>query len=254
MGNKVRYLDTGSMNHPLLMLHGLGGCADKWAAAASILSNHYRVIMPDMTGYGKSAKPIIDYTPEFFVSFTKEFVDTLDLKMPFIAGVSLGGQIAAKYAAESSRISKLILVSPAGMMKHPTPALDAYVMAALYPRESSAAHALKLMDGGEKEANPSIIRMFLDNMRRPNAKMAFMSTLLCFRNDKVITPILKKITVPTLLIWGYDDMIVPISYASKFTMAIEKCTFEGMTDCGHTPYAQHPQRFADAVHKFLAKY
>ncbi len=254
MGNKVRYLHSDTAGQPLIMLHGLGGYADKWVPTATILSRQYRTIIPDITGYGKSDKPMIDYTPEFFVSFLEKFIEALNLEIPVVVGASMGGQIAAQYASAHKGVQRLILISPAGMMRHSTPALDAYIMAALYPREGSAAHAFRLMDGTGKDANPKVVSTFLANMNRSNAKMAFMSSLLCFKNSKDITPALKKITIPTLLVWGHLDTLIPISYAHKFAAAIPNCQFEGMEGCGHTPYVQHPEQFAGIVNNFLANH
>lgn len=251
-GNSIRYLDAGS-GSTVLLLHGLGGYADKWRGVIGRLSDSHRVIAPDMIGYGLSDKPMADYTPGFFVEFLKRFIEATGLERPHIVGASLGGQIAAIFAAMHQEcLSRLVLVSPAGIMKISTPALDAYIMAALYPRPGSVGHALRLMEGSGRDPSWTLISSFMANMRRPNAKMAFMSSLLCFKNAGDLTPYLKSIRVPTLLLWGYDDPIIPISYAAQFAAAIPDCRFVGLEDCGHTPYVQYPERFAGLVADFLS--
>lgn len=251
-GNRIRYVDSGS-GSAVLLLHGLGGYASKWHGVIDILSRSYRVIAPDMIGYGLSDKPVADYTPDFFVEFVDMFIRATDIARPHIVGASLGGQVAAMFAAEHRRsVSKLVLVSPAGVMRRSTPALDAYIMAAMYPRPRSVAHALMLMEGSGRQPDQRLVSSFIDNMRRPNAKMAFMSSLLCFKNSANVTAYLKKINVPTMLVWGHDDPIIPISYASKFAGSIPNCRFERLEDCGHTPYVQIPERFAGLVMDFLA--
>lgn len=251
-GHSIRYIDTCTPGRPVVLLHGLGGFADKWGRVISMISSRFRVVVPDMIGYGLSDKPVTDYTPAFFVSFLQKFVAAAGLDRPHLVGASLGGQVAAEYAADNTDgISKLILVSPAGIMKHSTPALDSYISAALYPRESSVSHALQLMEGSDRRPNPRLIDSFIANMKRPNAKMAFMSSLLCFKNHPDITPALRRITAPTLLVWGHEDPIIPVSYAGRFTAAIPNCKFIGMNNCGHTPYVQYSRRFADMVIEFL---
>ena len=162
----------------------------------------------------------------------------------------MAAEFAIKYPES---ISNLILMAPAGIMKHSTPVLDAYVMAALYPRIANVTRALKLMEASGRSPKPWMIDKFMKNMMRPNAKMAFMSTLLYFKNAKSIAGILGYISSPTLLIWGHNDPVIPISYASQFTSRIPDCTFVDMENCGHTPYVQYPTRVADIVREFLAK-
>lgn len=251
-GHSIRYIDTGTPGRPVILLHGLGGFADKWGRVISMISSRFRVVVPDMIGYGLSDKPVTDYTPAFFVSFLKKFIAAADLGSPHLVGASLGGQVAAEYAADNQEgVSRLVLVSPAGIMKHSTPALDSYITAALYPRESSVSQALQMMEGSDRRPSPRLIDSFIANMKRPNAKMAFMSSLLCFKNHPDITPALRRITAPTLLVWGREDPIIPVSYAGRFTAAIPNCRFIGIDKCGHTPYVQHSRRFADTVIGFL---
>ncbi len=249
----VRYLDSNSNKQPVILLHGLGGCSDKWKSVIDILSASYRVIAPDIIGYGQSDKPVVNYTPTYMVSFVKKFITAIDIENPHIVGASLGGQVAVQFAARYKQyMSKLVLVSPAGIMKRSTPALDQYIMAALYPRESSVSHALQLMEGSERPPSKTLIQLFMTNMKRPNAKMAFMSSLLCFKNSNTIHRHLKKVTTPTLLVWGDDDPIIPVSYAGKFTSVLPNCTFTTIPNCGHTPYVQYPEHFCKILSDFFA--
>ena len=87
-------------------------------------------------------------------------------------------------------------------MAQSTPALDAYVMAALYPNEQTAKNAFELMEASGEEVPQEIITGFVERMKLPNAKLAFMSTVLGLKNSKSITTKLGSITTPTLIIWG----------------------------------------------------
>mgnify|MGYP003351044398 CR=1 FL=1 len=92
-----------------------------------------------------------------------------------VVGSSLGGQIAIEYAfSNQQNIEKLILVSPAGAMKQSTPALDAYIMAALYPDMNTARTAFSKMTGNNADVSQSIVDGFVQRMLLPNAKYAFM--------------------------------------------------------------------------------
>ncbi len=138
-------------------------------------------------------------------------------------------------------------------MKHSTPALDAYVMAALYPDSEGAKNAFEMMAGPSKEINQRIVEDFVERMKLPNAKMAFMSTLLGLKNADLITEKLSSISIPTLIVWGEDDPVIPIQYADGFVSSMKDCRFYRMDGCGHTPYVDEPQKFAELVLDFLGK-
>jgi len=135
-------------------------------------------------------------------------------------------------------------------MKHSTPALNTYISAALYPNTDSALNAFQVMSGS-KNVNEKIVSGFIERMELPNAKMAFMSTLLGLSNSKVITEKLQLITIPTLIVWGENDPVIPIEYAQSFISGINDCRFYKMLGCGHTPYAEEPDTFFQIVSDFL---
>jgi len=251
-GHRIRYLESGSSKNTLVLIHGLGASAERWNHVIPLLEDNFRVIVPDLIGFGYSDKPTADYTPDFFSDFLEKFFTALKIVRPNLIGSSLGGQISAEYAAShSDNIEKLILVSPAGMMKKSTPALDAYIMAALYPNVISAKNAFEMMEGSGKNVEENIVSGFVERMQLPNAKLAFMSTVLGLKNSESITSKLQSITIPTLIIWGGDDPVIPINYADDFVSAIQDCRFFRMDGCGHTPYVQNPYLFTTKVLEFL---
>ena len=251
-GNKIRYFESGSSKNTLVLVHGLGASCERWQYVLPLFANDFHVVVPDLVGFGYSDKPLVDYTPDFFSNFLEKFLISLGIEHTSIIGSSLGGQIAVEYASSHSQsVDKLILVSPSGIMKQSTFALDAYVMAALYPNEQSAKNAFETMDGSGKQIPTEIINGFVTRMKLPNAKFAFMSTLLGLKNCDVITEKLENISSPTLIIWGSDDPVIPISFADDFVSSIDNCKLYEMSKCGHTPYVQEPELFASQALKFL---
>ena len=251
-GNKIRYFESGSSKHTLVLIHGLGASSERWKYVIPLLDTNFHVVVPDLVGFGHSDKPLADYTLDYFSNFLERFLTSLGIQNPSIMGSSLGGQIAAEYTSNHCEsVEKLILVSPSGTMKQPTPALDAYIMAALYPNEQSAKNAFETMEGAGKNIPMDIINGFVTRMKLPNAKFAFMSTLLGLKNSDLITEKLANISSPTLIIWGTKDPVIPITFADAFVSSIENCQFYEMTECGHTPYVQEPEKFASYVLKFL---
>ena len=249
---KIRYLESGESKKTLVLVHGLGASAERWDQVIPLFAEKFHVVVPDLIGFGYSDKPIVDYTPEFFSDFLEKFFVEANIHRPSIIGSSLGGQISAEYVASHSRdVEKLILVSPAGVMKQSTPALDAYIMAALYPNEQNAKNAFEMMEGSGNDVKKEIVTGFIERMRLPNAKLAFMSTVLGLKNAELITSKLQTISTPTLIIWGSDDPVIPINYADHFVSAIQDCRFFRMDGCGHTPYVQDPRTFSGKVLEFL---
>ena len=251
-GSKIRYLESGSSKKTLVLIHGLGASCERWEKVLPILENDFQVIVPDLIGFGYSDKPTVDYTMDFFSNFLEKFLKTLEINKTSIIGSSLGGQIAVEYASShSNSVEKLILVSPSGIMKQSTFALDAYIMAALYPNENSAKNAFETMDGSGGEIPRNTITSFVKRMKLHNAKFAFMSTLLGLKYSESITPKLENISSSTLLIWGSDDPVIPIQFSKDFLTSINNCELYEMSKCGHTPYVQKPELFASKVLKFL---
>jgi pimeloyl-ACP methyl ester carboxylesterase len=251
-GNKIRYLEAGDSTETLVLIHGLGASAERWEYVAPDFKEHFRLVVPDLVGYGYSDKPLVDYTPEFFSEFLGKFLNEVGISKTHLIGSSLGGQVTAEFTAKTdSIVDKLVLVSPSGAMKHSTPALDAYVMAALYPNQEAAKNAFEMMSGSTREIDKKIINGFVERMQLPNAKLAFMSTILGLKNSEEITPRLQTISSPTLVVWGDLDPVIPVKYAESFVSGIKDCRFFRMDGSGHTPYVDNPQKFVEVVLDFL---
>ncbi|MDH3735549.1 MAG: alpha/beta hydrolase [Nitrosopumilus sp.] len=251
--HKIRYIESGSSSKRVLVLvHGLGASAERWEYVMPELSKKYRVIAPDLLGFGYSDKPLLDYTPQFFAKFLSDFLETIGISHSSMIGSSLGGQIVSEYAITyHKKTENIILVSPAGVMKYPTPALEAYIAAALYPSRDSAHNAFQMMSGVDEKIPSHIIDDFIKRMSLPNAKAAFLSTLLGLKNSSTINHRLANISVPALVIWGENDPVIPIKYANDFVTSLKDCQYIEMQNCGHTPYVEDPKRFADNILDFL---
>lgn len=252
-GHRIRYLESGSSKQTLVLVHGLGASADRWARVIPLFAKTFHVVAPDLIGFGCSDKPSVDYTLEFFSDFLEDFFTHTGISNPYMIGSSMGGQIAAMYAISNpQKIEKLVLVSPAGFMTKSTAALDAYVMAALYPNNDLAAKAFNMMDNSGIPVDQAVADDFVHRMKQPNAKFAFMSTLLGLQNSKLTRSGLETISAPTMLIWGTNDPVIPIKHADDFASSIPNCRFLSMDGSGHTPYVQNPQAFVKHVLEFFS--
>jgi 2-hydroxy-6-oxonona-2,4-dienedioate hydrolase len=256
-GYTIRYLDYGpdgkADSNILILLHGLGASAERWSRVIPTLSRYYRVIIPDIIGFGYSDKPAaVEYTMDFFIDFFKVFLDNLGISKASIIGSSFGGHVATEFAIRfNSMVEKLVLVSPAGMMKTSTPTLDRYIMAALYPVYEHVYEAFSEMAYDSDDAvNEEIVMDFVNRMRLTNAKYAFMSTVLGIRYAPKLKGRLSSITAPTLLVWGENDRMIPLQYASEYE-EIPKNKLVVIKSCGHTPYVEKPITFNKIILRFL---
>lgn len=248
----IRYLDNGPADgRTLVLLHGIGASAERWSRVIPTLSKYFRVITPDIVGFGYSDKPTVEYTMDFFLDFFNVFLDSLDISKASMVGSSFGGHLATEFAIRFNRkIDRLVLASPAGMMRTSTPTLDGYIMAALYPTYENAFKAFKEMAHDPDAVNEEIVMDFVNRMRLPNAKYAFMSTLLGMRYAPKLQGRLGKIISPTLLVWGDSDRMIPVQYSKEYT-EIPDSEIVVIKNCGHTPYVEKPMTFNKLVLKFL---
>ena len=113
---KTAFIDEGSGDQVLLLIHGLGSNAKGWIKNISVLAEHHRVIAVDLPGYGKSDKGYYNYSMDFYAGILKQLLEKLQIKKAVFIGHSMGGQIAITSALKYPEIvEKLILISPAGI-------------------------------------------------------------------------------------------------------------------------------------------
>src|SRR5918911_1073712 len=119
----VRYLMAGE-GPPLVLLHALGESALDWRWVLPDLARTHRVYAPDLPGFGRSAKPVADYSPAFFTHFISYYLDALGIERAAVAGNSLGSLVALRLAlSEPARVSALSLIDSAGLGQEVTYAL-----------------------------------------------------------------------------------------------------------------------------------
>ena len=254
-GNKIRYLDYSNFNsteeETLVLLHGIGASAERWSKVIPFFHEHFRTIVPDIIGFGHSDKPTVEYNIPYFVRFLKDFLNRVGVKSACIAGSSFGGLVAAEFAVNNSNmINKLILVSPAGTMKTSTKTLEEYILASLYPTHDNVWRAFNNMAFDPRTVTEETILEFIDRMKLPNAKYAFMSTMLAIRNTTDLASRLSKVKSPTIIIWGQNDEMIPVKYSEDYRN-IPNSNVKVIPRCGHTPFTEKPELFSKIAIDFL---
>jgi 2-hydroxy-6-oxonona-2,4-dienedioate hydrolase len=263
-GYTIRYLEyappegksADSNKEVLILLHGIGASAERWSHVIPTLSRHFRVIIPDIIGFGYSDKPPapVEYTMDFFINdFFRPFLNNLHITKASIIGSSFGGHVATEFAIRFNHmVEKLVLVSPAGIMKKTsTPTLDRYIWAALYPEHNDVYNAFREMVYNSNAVNEGMVRDFINRMSLTHAKYAFMSTLREIGYAPTLPGRLSNITAPTLLVWGHNDKMMPIKYSTDFIDEIPNISSVVINKCGHTPYVEKPITFNEIILEYL---
>jgi pimeloyl-ACP methyl ester carboxylesterase len=253
----VRYLATESKGNPVLLIHGLGGSIESWINNVEIISSHgFQVIALDLPGFGLSDKPQITYNIKYYFKFISKFIKQLGIGSHSLSiiGSSLGGHIAAEFAINyPSEVSKLILISPAGALPFSfkgTPVLRGYINIVKAKTVKQVRNILLRIDKNIKPIEFNYANMFFERLSLPGAREAFMSALEGSAHAPRISDRLNKIKAKTLLIWGKDDQMIPVSFLHPF-IKMKNCRIILLENCGHTLYRDNSTLFNKIVIDFL---
>ena len=201
-GHLVRYYEGGE-GKPLLLIHGAGATSKLWHRQSGPFAKHFRVIAPDLPGFGGSAR-----TPEIksvrdYARFLSEFLSTVNAPRASVIGSSMGGWAALWLAVDFPRlVDKLVLVSPAGVHRATDPSMP--VDEVLRELENY----YKSISGEVTGLKPS------EEMSKAIKTIKEIDEAGGFVPD--IEQKLPEIKAPTLIIWGKDDRVIPSSYADIF--------------------------------------
>jgi 2-hydroxy-6-oxonona-2,4-dienedioate hydrolase len=266
-GQKMAYYDIS--NGPVLVLiHGFGtSAAIDWAQVIRPLSQHYRVIAIDNIGFGLSDKPNIAYTTQTFVDFIAEFLRELGIHHFSLAGESMGGLIAALYAAESaapdatlSKVDKLVLsdaaiFDPKGPATWPPtdPKPRGLTPSSVDEYRQGLANGLFFNPAFATEAYArDVYQMLLTYHAAPTAAALF-SGAGGTRAQDYLRDHLKDIRIPTLILWGQNDKIIPVSSGDYIHRTIAGSELIVVPECGHAPGMEKPDVYLNAVISFLGQ-
>ena len=266
-GLPTRYLRAGTTGPPLVLLHGVGDSALDWRWVMPTLAGTHRVYAPDLPGSGGSIKSDVDYSPAFFTQFLSAFLDALEVKHAAVIGHSLGGLVGLRLAlSEPSRVSALGLVASAGLGREVTYALRSLAL----PGTGKLAVAWgKRPPGAAQRALGRSTLLFARPWRVPRkwlkeqyrlarlpgfleAQLASVRAQVGLRGQReVLVDRLAQLEVPTRLVWGTGDRVLPYSQAKEGVSRLQEGSLELISDCGHSPHVEQPERFVSALDRFL---
>ncbi|MBD2105077.1 alpha/beta fold hydrolase [Leptolyngbya sp. FACHB-261] len=245
-GCEIFYWDGGSPREadPILFLHGWGVTAEPYRETLESLSQSYRVIAPDLPGFGDSGSTHADLTYADYARLFTRFLNQLGLERSHVIGHSLGGGIAVTLAvSEPSRISSLVLTDSTGV---PT---DSFIQTLLW-RILVEMPAQILTTGPKVQYFVDVPQAFFQNLlfRAPNVAYALWLAL-----ETDLRPLLGKITAPTLLVWGENDLTTPLKSGQQFYQNIPEVELAVVAGAYHELSLALAEKFTPIVLKFLAK-
>jgi 2-hydroxymuconate-semialdehyde hydrolase len=255
-GIRTFYLSAGS-GRPLVLLHGAGGGGVLWAPVIDRLSRYFRIIVPDVVGYGESDKPKRAYDRLFYAGWLRGFMDAMGLKKAGLVGNSQGGAIAVQCAMDHpARVTHLVLVCSAGLCPMRAigwPAMVDMIRAQLFVSQRSMLRLARhlVYDAGKFPLDPAV-RYLEAVANMPGGKRPFLNG-----RGRAVRPFkrkeLSRIQCPTLILWGAEDRIIRPAVASIKPPVIAGATVKLMPGAGHTPFIDRPALFARHVTAFLSR-
>lgn len=250
-GQKIHYIEAGSGPN-VILLHGLGGSSQVWQFNIGPLAEKYHVFVPDQIGFGKSDKPLVNYRIRTYVDFLDQFCKQLKIERPTLIGNSMGGWIAAIYAATyPDRVDKLVLADAAGYA--PPKDFDTRAFFGLNPttREEMKLLSAKVFYNKAFLSDAAIDQAMAARLGAGDGYTIKSITESIIRGEDYLDNIVTKIKSPTLIVWGREDGLVPLSEGERFHKDIAGSTMIVFDQCAHVPNIEKAGEFNAAVIKFL---
>ena len=265
----IRYYEAGE-GPTVLLLHGgiIDAAPVSWGAMMGPLSERFHVVAPDLLGYGDSDVPDVDYTLSRHTETIAGLIDTLDIDELSVVGLSMGGAVGLGLTLDTDiSIRRLALVDSYGLGRElPNGALSwALARVQLFNRLAIELFArsrglTKASLGGivadVESLSPEAVDQVWEYAKYPNAGVAFRSfrahevTRAGYRTD--FTPRLDHLDVPTLLLHGAQDQVVPVEWAKRATERIPDAELRVLEHCAHWPPREDTETVVELLDEFLA--
>lgn len=255
----VAFFDEGT-GPAMIFVHGLGGDFTHFEFVAPAFASQYRVIGIDMPGCGLSCKPSARQSIRGYATTVLRVMDHLGLRCATLVGHSAGGQVVADAAVLApSRVERLVLINAAGLRDYWVPLrllARAILRPALLERvlEPAARPILSQVFHGR---NVYTEKFIADSLNRPQQPLlgelakVFHDLAPDLLSPSVVSNA-SRLTMPTLVIWGSKDRLVPLATVRRATAALPNARLEVIHHCGHMPIIEQPETTVALMRAFLA--
>ena len=259
-GFATNYHDQGS-GHPVLLLHGSGPGVTAWAnwrLVIPALAERFRVIAPDMVGFGYTERPAgVEYSMDLWVRHAIDLLDALEIEKTHLVGNSYGSALALSLTINHpERVERLVLMGSVGVDFELTPGLDA-----VWGYEPSIENMRTLLDIFAYDrglVSDELAKLRYEASVRPGIQEAFSAMFPAPRQrwiDAMSSPeqAIRGIDRETLIIHGRDDQVIPIDTSLKLSALIDNSQLHVFGRCGHWTQIEHNKRFNRLVADFLSE-
>jgi pimeloyl-ACP methyl ester carboxylesterase len=253
----IHYIDIGE-GEPVLLVHGIGQSLYTWRRNVEYLAGEgYRVIAPDLAGFGYSGHPNIYYTAEEYAVIIKAFLDSLNIKKTNIFACSTGCASAVCFtAANPKRVGKLALVSPG--TPNPNYPLSMRMLATwlgstafkLYFNEASMRSTLQHMYFDATLLKKDVVEGYYAPFRSRETRETLISCMKHF-DDDYARSLLKSVKSGTVIFSGTEDKIHDISMVRIYAGSIPEAKHIRIRNCGHLVHEEKYSKFNAEAVKFL---
>jgi pimeloyl-ACP methyl ester carboxylesterase len=264
--DRIAYRDTGE-GPALLLIHGMAGSSATWESITPQLAKNYRVIAPDLLGHGKSAKPRGDYSLGAFAVWLRDLLDELKVDRATVVGQSLGGGIAMQFAYQHREYcERLALIGSGGLGPDLSPMLrilsapgTEFVLPLVAPQTVlNLGNKLGswLTSAGIQAPRAGQMWQAYSSLSDSQTRQAFLRTLRSVVDHRgQAVSALNKLhltsDLPTVLIWGDHDRIIPVAHAYAAHDALIGSRLEVLEGVGHFPHVEAPTVVADILESFI---
>jgi 2-hydroxy-6-oxonona-2,4-dienedioate hydrolase len=252
-GAKIRYLEAGDASKPsVILLHGLGGNAENWQFTVPALAAQFHVFVPDQIGFGKSDKPLLKYRVGTYTDFLDKFMAELKIEKASLVGNSMGGWVAGLMAIKyPNRVEKIVLADAAGIIPANVNTDEIYELNNS-TRDEVRANLKRVFANPLFQNNEALVDQFLTARIGANDGYTINSLIESIkRKEDFLNERLGEIKKPTLIIWGKQDGLLPVSDADVFNKGIAGSRLIIFDNCGHAPQFEKAADFNREVLKFL---
>jgi pimeloyl-ACP methyl ester carboxylesterase len=241
----------GGAGEPLLLLHGAGGNPG-WLAYHRALAQWFTVYAPSHPGYDRSNRPDWISSMNDMAHFYRQFIEELGITPVHLMGFSMGGWLAAEIAAMCpSSLKSLVLVDAAGIKP------EVGDIAEILMVSQDVAKKLRFYDSTQVPDYDTVVnRQLTPEEEAVQWRNREMTSRLCwkpyFHNPK-LPAYLRGVRVPTLIVWGKYDAIIPLNCGELYQKALFNSRLHVIDRCGHSPALEKPQEFLQVVQAFLSR-
>jgi pimeloyl-ACP methyl ester carboxylesterase len=266
-GERVAYREAGT-GEVLLLIHGMAGSSATWRAVLPALSKKYQVVAPDLFGHGESAKPRGDYSLGAFAAWLRDLLDELGITRATVVGQSLGGGVAMQFTYQHrDYCQRLVLISSGGlgpdlswMLRILSAPGAELVLPVVAPQPVvTVGHKLGswLVSAGIQSPRAGEMWNAYSSLSDGKTRQAFLRTLrsvVDYRGQAVsaLGKLHLSAGLPTLLIWGDQDRIIPVAHGYAAHDALPESRLEVLSGVGHFPHVESPTAVLEILDDFIA--